>query len=94
MSTLLSTRKTRGRAATVALEADPDADFHQFGVERMPKVPLDVYQTPDEKGSADVGTSKAKSAKAFIDATTDGDATDTTATAKQEGPKSGWSKRD
>jgi 4-hydroxy-3-polyprenylbenzoate decarboxylase len=48
----------------------------------MPKVPLNIYQTPDEKGSADVGTSKAKTAKAYIDATTDGDATDTTATAE------------
>jgi 4-hydroxy-3-polyprenylbenzoate decarboxylase len=55
----------------IALEADPDADFHQFGVERMPKVPLNIYQTPDEKGSADVGTSKTKTAKAYIDATSD-----------------------
>ena len=58
--------------AAIALDADPDTDFHQFGVERMPKVPLNIYQTPDEKGSADVGTSKAKTAKAYIDATTEG----------------------
>ncbi|MDS0477739.1 UbiD family decarboxylase [Natrinema sp. 1APR25-10V2] len=62
----------RAVLTAVSLEADPDADFHQFGLERMPKVPLNIYQTPDEKGSADVGTSKAKTAKAYIDATTDG----------------------
>ncbi|MFB1066238.1 UbiD family decarboxylase [Natrinema sp. H-ect4] len=61
----------RAVLTAIALEADPDADFHQFGVERMPKVPLNIYQTPDEKGSADVGTSKAKTAKAYIDATSD-----------------------
>jgi 4-hydroxy-3-polyprenylbenzoate decarboxylase len=56
----------------VALHADPDADFHQFGTETMPKVPLNIYQTPDEKGDAQTGTSKAKTAKAYIDATTAG----------------------
>lgn len=55
-----------------ALEADPDEDFHQFGVERMPKVPLNIYQTPDEKEGVDVGTSKAKTAKAYVDATSSG----------------------
>ena len=55
----------------IALQADPAADFHQFGVERMPKVPLNIYQTPDEKGSAEVGTSKAKTAKAYVDALAD-----------------------
>jgi 4-hydroxy-3-polyprenylbenzoate decarboxylase len=58
----------------VALHADPDADFHQFGTETMPKVPLNIYQTPDEKGDAQTGTSKAKTAKAYIDATTAGSA--------------------
>jgi len=62
----------RAVLTAIALDADPDTDFHQFGVERMPKVPLNIYQTPDEKGSADVGTSKAKTAKAYIDATGDG----------------------
>ncbi|MFA9427490.1 UbiD family decarboxylase [Natronorubrum sp. A-ect3] len=57
----------------IALHADPATDFHQFGVERMPKVPLNIYQTPDEKGSASVGTSKTKTAKAYIDARADGD---------------------
>ena len=57
----------------IALWADPACDFHQFGVERMPKVPLNIYQTPDEKGSAEVGTSKAKTAKAYVDALTDGE---------------------
>ncbi|RZH67791.1 UbiD family decarboxylase [Natrinema altunense] len=66
----------RAVLTAIALEADPDADFHQFGVERMPKVPLNIYQTPDEKGSADVGTSKAKTAKAYIDATSDRPAED------------------
>ncbi|QCW05163.1 UbiD family decarboxylase [Natrinema pallidum] len=66
----------RAVLTAIALEADPDADFHQFGVERMPKVPLNIYQTPDEKGSADVGTSKAKTAKAYIDATSDRPAAD------------------
>ena len=61
----------RAVLSAIALHADPDTDFHQFGVERMPKVPLNIYQTPDEKGSADVGTSKAKTAKAYIDATSD-----------------------
>ncbi|MXV62983.1 UbiD family decarboxylase [Natronorubrum sp. JWXQ-INN-674] len=56
----------------IALHADPAEDFHQFGVERMPKVPLNIYQTPDEKGSATVGTSKTKTAKAYIDALSDG----------------------
>jgi 4-hydroxy-3-polyprenylbenzoate decarboxylase len=37
----------------------------------MPKVPLNIYQTPDEKGDAQTGTSKAKTAKAYIDATRD-----------------------
>ncbi|MFB6180091.1 MAG: UbiD family decarboxylase [Halorientalis sp.] len=62
----------------IALDADPDTDFHQFGVERMPKVPLNIYQTPDEKGSAQVGTSKAKTAKAYVDATSEGEPADTT----------------
>jgi 4-hydroxy-3-polyprenylbenzoate decarboxylase len=53
----------------IALHADPGEDFHQFGVETMPKVPLNIYQTPDEKGDAKTGTSKAKTAKAYIDAT-------------------------
>ncbi|MFB6223774.1 MAG: UbiD family decarboxylase [Haloarcula sp.] len=68
----------RAVLTAIAVDADPDADFHQFGVERMPKVPLNIYQTPDEKGSADVGTSKAKTAKAYIDATTDGEVPDET----------------
>jgi 4-hydroxy-3-polyprenylbenzoate decarboxylase len=34
-------------------------------------VPLNIYQTPDEKGDAQTGTSKAKTAKAYIDATRD-----------------------
>ncbi|RXK47731.1 UbiD family decarboxylase [Halorientalis pallida] len=72
----------RAVLSTIALDADPDADFHQFGVERMPKVPLNIYQTPDEKGSADVGTSKAKTAKAYIDATTDGDPKESTSAAE------------
>ncbi|WP_336328149.1 UbiD family decarboxylase [Halovenus sp. HT40] len=54
--------------SAIALDADPETDFHQFGVERMPKVPLNIYQTPDEKGSAEVGTSKTKTAKTYIDA--------------------------
>jgi UbiD family decarboxylase len=53
----------------IALYADPDEDFHQFGVETMPKVPLNIYQTPEEKGDAETGTSKTKTAKAYIDAT-------------------------
>lgn len=53
----------------LALHADPDEDFHQFGVETMPKVPLNIYQTPSEKGDAQTGTSKTKTAKAYIDAT-------------------------
>ena len=56
----------------LALHADPDADFHQFGVETMPKVPLNIYQTPTEKGDVQTGTSKAKTAKAYIDATSEG----------------------
>ncbi|AGB36587.1 UbiD family decarboxylase [Natronococcus occultus] len=59
----------------LALHADPDEDFHQFGVETMPKVPLNIYQTPTEKGDVQTGTSKAKTAKAYIDATSDGDGT-------------------
>lgn len=57
----------------LALHADPDADFHQFGRETMPKVPLNIYQTPSEKGDIQTGTSKAKTAKAYIDATRDED---------------------
>ncbi|ELY51524.1 UbiD family decarboxylase [Natronococcus jeotgali] len=57
----------------LALHADPDEDFHQFGVETMPKVPLNIYQTPTEKGDVQTGTSKAKTAKAYIDATSDED---------------------
>lgn len=53
----------------LSLHADPDTDFHQFGVETMPKVPLNIYQTPSEKGNVQTGTSKAKTAKAYIDAT-------------------------
>ena len=53
----------------MALYADPDEDFHQFGVETMPKVPLNIYQTPEEKGDVQRGTSKAKTAKTYIDAT-------------------------
>ncbi|MDF9748517.1 UbiD family decarboxylase [Natrinema salsiterrestre] len=57
----------------LTLHADPDTDFHQFGVETMPKVPLNIYQTPTEKGDVQTGTSKAKTAKAYIDATSGGE---------------------
>lgn len=57
----------------IANHADPDADFHQFGVERMPKVSLNIYQTPAEKGDIETGTSKTRTAKAYIDATTAAD---------------------
>lgn len=57
----------------LSLHADPNTDFHQFGVETMPKVPLNIYQTPEEKGSVQTGTSKTKTAKAYIDATRGGD---------------------
>ncbi|MDL5360508.1 UbiD family decarboxylase [Halalkalicoccus sp. NIPERK01] len=60
----------------LVLHADPDSDFHQFGVETMPKVPLNIYQTPSEKGNVQTGTSKAKTAKAYIDATRGDDALD------------------
>jgi UbiD family decarboxylase len=63
----------------LVLHADPDTDFHQFGVETMPKVPLNVYQTPSEKGNVQTGTSKAKTAKAYIDATRNVDDSDKTA---------------
>ncbi|MGM0604156.1 MAG: UbiD family decarboxylase [Halobacteriota archaeon] len=62
---------TRAVFEAIARHADPHTDFHQFGAETMPKVPLNIYQTPDEKGDAQTGTSKAKTAKAYIDATTD-----------------------
>lgn len=55
----------------LARHADPSEDFHQFGRENMPKVPLNIYQTPSEKGNIQTGTSKAKTAKAYIDATRD-----------------------
>lgn len=58
----------------LALHADPDEDFHQFGAETMPKVPLNIYQTPSEKGNVQTGTSKAKTSKAYIDATRKSDA--------------------
>lgn len=57
----------------IALHADPTEDFHQFGAEIMPKVPLNIYQTPEEKGDAETGTSKTKTAKAYIDATRSAD---------------------
>ena len=63
---------TRAVLEALALRADPDADFHQFGAETMPKVPLNIYQTPEEKGDVETGTSKSKTAKAYIDATSDG----------------------
>ena len=53
----------------VALNADPDEDFHQFGASNMPKVPLNIYQTPAEKGDVKTGTSKTRTAKTYIDAT-------------------------
>jgi 4-hydroxy-3-polyprenylbenzoate decarboxylase len=65
---------TRAVLSAIALHADPDEDFHQFGVETMPKVPLNIYQTPEEKGDAETGTSKSKTAKAYIDATRGSDA--------------------
>jgi 4-hydroxy-3-polyprenylbenzoate decarboxylase len=65
---------TREVLEALALHADPDADFHQFGAETMPKVPLNIYQTPEEKGDVETGTSKSKTAKAYIDATSDGGA--------------------
>lgn len=67
---------TREVLEALALHADPDADFHQFGVEAMPKVPLNIYQTPEEKGDAETGTSRSKTAKAYIDATAGDDADD------------------
>jgi UbiD family decarboxylase len=60
---------TRAVLEAITTHADPTEDFHQFGVETMPKVPLNIYQTPEEKGNAQTGTSKAKTAKAYIDAT-------------------------
>jgi 4-hydroxy-3-polyprenylbenzoate decarboxylase len=63
---------TREVLEAIALRADPTTDFHQFGAETMPKVPLNIYQTPTEKGDARTGTSKAKTAKAYIDATAAG----------------------
>jgi UbiD family decarboxylase len=66
---------TRGVLEAIAVRADPDEDFHQFGVETMPKVPLNIYQTPEEKGDAQTGTSKAKTAKAYIDATRNDEST-------------------
>jgi len=60
---------TRAVLEAVALNADPTTDFRQFGAETMPKVPLNIYQTPTEKGDVRTGTSKAKTAKAYIDAT-------------------------
>lgn len=80
VDTTVDTHDPRAILTAIALNADPDTDFHQFGVERMPKVPLNIYQTPDEKGSADVGTSKAKTAKVYIDATSDRPAEDDTDT--------------
>jgi 4-hydroxy-3-polyprenylbenzoate decarboxylase len=62
---------TREVLEALALYADPDSDFHQFGAETMPKVPLNIYQTPEEKGDVETGTSKSKTAKAYIDATSD-----------------------
>lgn len=67
---------SRAVLEAIALYADPDADFHQFGVETMPKVPLNIYQTPEEKGNAETGTSKSKTAKAYIDATSGPDASE------------------
>ena len=64
---------TREVLEALALHADPDADFHQFGAETMPKVPLNIYQTPEEKGDVETGTSKSKTAKAYIDATSNGE---------------------
>jgi 4-hydroxy-3-polyprenylbenzoate decarboxylase len=61
---------TRAVLEALALHADPETDFHQFGAEAMPKVPLNIYQTPEEKGNVDTGTSRSKTAKAYIDATT------------------------
>lgn len=58
---------------SIALHANPDTDFHQFGIETMPEVPMNVYQTPAEKGNIQTGTSKTKTAKAFIDATGSGE---------------------
>ncbi|RLM53834.1 UbiD family decarboxylase [Halobellus sp. Atlit-31R] len=60
---------TRDVLEALALYADPEEDFHQFGAEAMPKVPLNIYQTPEEKGDAETGTSRSKTAKAYIDAT-------------------------
>ena len=65
---------TREVLEALALYADPEEDFHQFGAEAMPKVPLNIYQTPEEKGDAETGTSKSKTAKAYIDATAGTDA--------------------
>ncbi|WP_280537202.1 UbiD family decarboxylase [Halopenitus sp. POP-27] len=67
---------SRAVVEALALHADPDADFHQFGVETMPKVPLNIYQTPSEKGDIQTGTSKAKTAKTYIDATRSSPAVD------------------
>ncbi|WP_148414044.1 UbiD family decarboxylase [Haloferax sp. KTX1] len=64
---------------SLALHADPESDFHQFGTVAMPKVPLNIYQTPEEKGDGETGTSKTKTTKAYIDATSgddDGDRAD------------------
>ncbi|MHC3437485.1 UbiD family decarboxylase [Natrialbaceae archaeon A-gly3] len=53
----------------IALYADPDVDFHQFDIDEMPKVPLNIYQTPTEKGDVRTGVSKTTTAKTYIDAT-------------------------
>jgi 4-hydroxy-3-polyprenylbenzoate decarboxylase len=75
---------TRAVLSAIALHADPDEDFHQFGVETMPKVPLNIYQTPEEKGDAETGTSKSKTSKAYIDATRGPDAPDAPAYLEDE----------
>lgn len=59
--------------------ADPETDFHQFSDEKMPKVPLNIYQTPTEKGDVPTGTSKTTTSKTYIDATRAVDGSETTA---------------
>lgn len=62
---------TKAVLRAIGRYADPEEDFHQFDQEKMPKVPLNIYQTPTEKGDVPTGTSKTTTTKTYIDATGD-----------------------
>jgi 4-hydroxy-3-polyprenylbenzoate decarboxylase len=54
----------------IVTKAHPTKDWHNFGDAEAPRSTLNIYQTAEEKSALDKPTTKAKTSKCWIDATT------------------------